>query len=77
MDDTAINLTHLPDKVSQCLSSHQNKMAQYLFEMAHMDGLEDLSSRRALPRDFSELKSERCGGGRSGARQGSGRLRCG
>jgi Fe-S-cluster containining protein len=52
VDDTAINLTHLPDKVSQCLSSHQNKMAQYLFEMAHMDGLEDLNSRRALPHDL-------------------------
>jgi PAS domain S-box-containing protein len=32
---------------------------------------------RFILRDFSELKSERCGGARSGARQVSGRLRCG
>lgn len=49
MDDFAAQLAHLPDKVSQGLTSHNNKMARYLFDMAHMDGLEGLGARKALP----------------------------
>jgi Fe-S-cluster containining protein len=49
LDDINHEIANLPDLVSRGLAGYQNRMADYLFEMAHMDGLDELGTMRVLP----------------------------
>ncbi len=47
--DTLNAMFELPEELARSTARHQNKMARYLFEIARMEGLEDLGLRGALP----------------------------
>ncbi|MGV8073361.1 MAG: YkgJ family cysteine cluster protein [Syntrophobacteraceae bacterium] len=52
LGEVVAQVANLPAEISKITTNYQNKFAGYLHKMTHLDGLEELGSKHALPTLF-------------------------